>query len=186
MTGLAVRALAIPGLLLVIPRKFADERGIFTETWNSHAFSSIGIDATFVQDNQSVSVAPGTIRGLHFQTPPQAQAKLVRVVAGSVFDVAVDLRRDSPFYGKHCSARLSAAGGEQIYIPQGFAHGFCTLEPQTIVAYKVDSPYAPECDRGFAWNDPDLAIDWPVDASRVVLSAKDAQLGRFSALKAWF
>ncbi len=186
MPELNVRALGIPGVLLVIPHRLADARGYFTETWNSRAFAEAGIEAAFVQDNQSMSVLPGTIRGLHFQTPPHAQAKLVRVVAGAVFDVAVDLRRHSPSYGRYCAATLTAEGGEQLFVPRGFAHGFCTLEPGTIVAYKVDGWYSPGCDRGFAWNDPDLAIDWPVEPANVTTSAKDARLGRFKALESPF
>jgi len=165
--------LAIPAVILVRPRRFGDERGWFMETWSRRVFAEGGIDAEFVQDNQSFSAQVGTVRGLHFQVPPTPQAKLVRVVRGAIFDVAVDLRRGSPTYGRWCGATLTAAGGEQLFVPRGFAHGFCTVEPDTEVAYKVDGPYDPACDRGLAWDDPTLAVTWPVAPGAAVLSAKD-------------
>ena len=175
-----IRTLDLPGLALLRPRQFADSRGSFTETYNEKAFHAAGITARFVQDNQSFSAKRGTIRGLHFQLPPAAQAKLVRVLHGSVYDVAVDLRTGSPTYGRWKGETLTADGGEQLFVPRGFAHAFCTLEPDTIVAYKVDEFYAPASDSGLIWNDPALAIDWPVASQDVVLSDKDRKLGRFA------
>jgi len=175
-----VKTLDIPGLVLLTPRRFADARGYFVETYNEGAFRAAGIAARFIQDNQSYSARRGTIRGLHFQLPPAAQAKLVRVLQGSVYDVAVDLRVGSPAFGRHDGATLTAAGGEQLFIPRGFAHAFCTLEPDTVVAYKVDDYYAPASDSGLIWDDPTLAIQWPVARADVVLSDKDRKLGRFA------
>jgi len=175
-----VKPLAIPGLIQLTPRLFSDTRGHFFETHNDKTFRAAGIATTFVQDNQSYSAKRGTVRGLHFQLPPAAQAKLVRVLQGSVYDVAVDLRVGSPTYGRHDGATLTAAGREQLFVPRGFAHAFCTLEPDTVVAYKVDEFYAPASDSGLIWNDPTLAIKWPVAAQDVVLSDKDQKLGRFA------
>ena len=175
-----VQQLTLPGLVQLTPRLFSDARGHFFESYNEKAFHAAGITARFVQDNQSYSARRGTVRGLHFQLPPAAQAKLVRVLQGSVYDVAVDLRVGSPGYGRYDGATLTAAGCEQLFIPRGFAHAFCTLEPDTVVAYKVDALYAPECDSGIIWNDPTLAIRWPVAAAEVVLSEKDQRLGRFA------
>ena len=176
---LDVRPLAIPDVKILTPRRFADARGYFTETWNRKALHAAGISADFCQDNQSLSRAVGTVRGLHFQMPPYAQAKLVSVLSGRVFDVAVDLRRTSPTFGTYVATELSAADGAQLFIPAGFAHGFCTLDPDTILAYKVDAHYAPEADAGILWRDEDLAIDWPVGANEALLSPKDAVLPRF-------
>jgi dTDP-4-dehydrorhamnose 3,5-epimerase len=170
--------LAIPDVLLVTMRKFADRRGHFMETYSRQNFSRLGIDCDFVQDNQSTSAKRGTVRGLHFQNPPAPQAKLVRVLKGSIFDVAVDIRRGSPTFGRWCSTVVTAEAGEQVFIPRGFAHAFCTLEADTAVAYKVDGYYAPDCESGIIWNDPDIAIDWPVAADDVLLSEKDAVLPR--------
>lgn len=175
-------ALAIPEVILVTPAKFGDDRGFFSETYNAQAFCAAGIDATFVQDNQSLSRQKGVVRGLHFQKPPHAQGKLVRVVRGRILDVAVDIRVGSPTFGRHVSAELSADNWQQLWVPAGFAHAFCTLEADTEVVYKVTDYYAPECDAGILWNDPDLAIDWPVDAADAVLSAKDAVLPRLADL----
>jgi dTDP-4-dehydrorhamnose 3,5-epimerase len=175
-----IRNFDLPGLALLRPRQFADSRGSFTETYNEKAFHAAGITARFVQDNQSFSAKRGTIRGLHFQLPPAAQAKLVRVLRGSVYDVAVDLRAGSPAYGRWVGETLTADGGEQLFVPRGFAHAFCTLEASTVVAYKVDDFYAPASDSGLIWNDPTLAIEWPVAADEVVLSDKDLRLGRFA------
>lgn len=168
-----VTRLAIPDVLVLRPRKFEDARGFFSETYNAGALAGHGVDLTFVQDNQSLSVDRGVVRGLHFQLPPFAQAKLVRVLRGSILDVAVDIRRDSPTFGQHISAIISAEAWNQILVPVGFAHGFCTLEANTEVAYKVSAPYAPQHDRGILWNDPALGIDWPVDGTTAVLSDKD-------------
>jgi dTDP-4-dehydrorhamnose 3,5-epimerase len=172
--------LDLPGLIWLRPRVFEDARGSFAETYNEKTFAAAGISATFVQDNQSVSARRGTIRGLHFQLPPAAQAKLVRVLHGSVYDVVVDLRVGSPAYGRWKGETLTADGGEQLFVPRGFAHAFCTLEPDTIVAYKVDALYAPASDSGLIWNDPTLAIDWPIAPGEVVLSDKDLKLDRFA------
>lgn len=166
----------IPEVRLIKPRRFGDARGYFSETYSAAIFAQFGISAHFVQDNHSLSEKAGVIRGLHFQIPPEAQAKLVRVVRGSVFDVAVDLRKGSPTYGKWCGATLTATGGEQYFIPRGFAHAFCTLEPETEFVYKVDGYYAPACDGGLRWNDPDLAIDWPISPGEISVSDKDAKL----------
>jgi dTDP-4-dehydrorhamnose 3,5-epimerase len=175
-----VKTLALPGLILLTPRRFSDARGYFEETYNETTFRAAGISTHFVQDNQSYSAVPGTIRGLHFQLPPAAQAKLVRVLRGRAYDVAVDLRSGSPTYGRWAAEILSADGGQELFVPRGFAHGFCTLEPDTMVAYKVDDFYSPTRDSGIIWNDPQLAIDWPVAAADAVLSDKDQRLGRFA------
>ena len=177
--------LNLPGLMLLKPRRFSDPRGYFIETYNEKAFAAAGIAAKFVQDNQSLSVETGTVRALHFQLPPAAQAKLVRVLHGSVYDVAIDLRVGSPTYGQSDAAILTAEGGEQIFVPRGFAHGFCTLEPDTVVAYKVDEFYAPASDSGLIWNDPTLAVRWPL-AGDAVLSDKDKTHGRFADFKSPF
>ncbi len=169
----AIEPLALDGVILVRPKKIGDARGYFLESFNARSFAEAGITTTFIQDNQSLSVQPGTIRGLHFQTPPEPQAKLVRVLKGSIFDVAVDLRQGSKTYGKWCAATLTADGAEQLFIPRGFAHGFCTLVPDVEVAYKVDGYYAPQCDAGLRWDDPDIGIEWPVEPGKAVLSDKD-------------
>src|ERR1041384_5984949 len=181
-----VRPLGLPGLQLLKPRRFADARGYFVETYNERTLAAVGIAARFVQDNQSHSKSTGTIRGLHFQVPPATQAKLVRVVQGSVYDVAVDLRTGSPSFGRWEGVTLTAGEGEQLWVPRGFAHGFCTLEADTVVAYKVDAFYATESDSGLIWNDPVLAIDWPVRPDHAVLSDKDLRLGGFADFKSPF
>ena len=178
--SLKVEPLSIAGVLLVTPRRFADTRGYFVETYSQRTFHEAGITTIFRQDNQSLSTARGTIRGLHFQLAPTPQTKLVRVLAGSVFDVAVDLRRDSTTYGRWCSATLTAAVGEALLIPIGFAHAFCTLEPDTLVAYKVDGFYDKAAESGLAWNDPDIGIEWPVPAAEIKVSDKDALLPRLA------
>ena len=138
------RGLGIPGPMLITPRRFQDGRGFFLETWSERDLAALGVRERFVQDNQSLSAAAGTIRGMHFQLPPRAQAKLVRVLRGAVLDVVVDLRHGSPTRGRDVVAGLSAANALQVYVPTGFAHGFCTLEPETEVAYKVSDYYDPE------------------------------------------
>ncbi|MFT0861700.1 dTDP-4-dehydrorhamnose 3,5-epimerase [Ancylobacter sp. G4_0304] len=168
--------LAIPDVVLVEPRRFGDARGYFCETYKKSAFDAFGLDLSFVQDNESLSRVVGVVRGLHFQTPPFAQAKLVRAVRGAIFDVAVDIRKGSSSYGAWVGATLSGENGHQLLVPRGFAHGFCTLEPDTIVAYKVDAPYSQPHDAGILWNDPALAIEWPVAAEAVTLSDKDLAL----------
>ena len=163
-------------ILHIMPKRFGDERGWFSETYNARKLAGHGLDIAFVQDNQSMSSEVGTVRGLHFQTPPHAQAKLVRCVKGAIWDVFVDVRRGSPTYGESFGAILSAENGHQLYGPAGFAHGFVTLEPDSEVFYKVDDYYAPECDGGIAWDDPDLALDWPLPTGGPTLSAKDRNL----------
>jgi dTDP-4-dehydrorhamnose 3,5-epimerase len=181
-----IQSLAIADVKIITPKKFGDERGYFSETYNKQALADAGIEETFVQDNQSLSATRGTVRGLHFQIPPIAQAKLVRVLRGSILDVAVDLRRDSPSYGKYVSAVISAREGNQILVPVGFAHGFCTLEPDTEVFYKVSAPYSPAHDCGISWIDKDIAIDWPVTPADAVLSAKDLALPALADLPDYF
>ena len=178
--------LAIAEVKLLTPKKFGDDRGYFSETWSRRTLAAHGITADFVQDNHSMSRAIGVVRGLHFQTEPHAQDKLIRVLRGSIFDVAVDIRRGSPTYGRHVTARLSAENWAQLWVPRGFAHGFVTLEPDTEVAYKVTADYAPECDRGIAWDDPDLAIAWPLSAATAQLSDKDRRLPRLRDLPVMF
>ena len=175
-----VKLTEIPGILLLKPRFFHDARGYFVETYNARAAHDAELTADFVQDNEALSLKRGTVRALHFQAPPKVQAKLVRVLRGSIFDVAVDLRSGSPAYGRWMSATLTAKGGEQIFVPRGFAHGYCTLEDDTVVAYKVDDYYAPECERGLAWDDPALKVDWPVSPAEAVLSDKDRKLPGFA------
>lgn len=176
------REFPIAGPLLVGARRFGDARGYFSETYSRRDFAALGIHDDFVQDNQSLSATPGTVRGLHFQTAPHPQAKLVRVLRGRILDVAVDLRSGSPTYGHHVAAELSAANGLMLYVPVGFAHGFVTREADTEVAYKVTGYYAPDCDGGVAWNDPSLGIEWGVTADQATLSDKDRRLPTLSAL----
>jgi dTDP-4-dehydrorhamnose 3,5-epimerase len=183
---LEVTSTAIPDVKVLLPKAFGDARGVFSETWNELRFAEHGIKLNFVQDNQSWSAPAGTIRGLHFQSPPKAQDKLVRVVRGRILDVAVDLRRASPTYGRWVAEELSAANRKQLLVPVGFAHGFCTLEPDTEVFYKVTEYYSPANDHGIAWDDPDLAISWPVTKDKAVLSEKDERQPAFSSLPAYF
>lgn len=171
-----VISLNIPEVKLLVPNIFRDGRGWFSETFNRRTFAAISEGTDFVQDNQSLSSAAGTVRGMHFQVKPHVQGKLVRVTAGAIFDVAVDIRHGSPTYGCHVSAELSADNRQQVWIPPGFAHGFCTLERNTSVIYKVSDYFAPDCERGFRWDDADLGIDWPVAASKAVVSEKDRKL----------
>lgn len=168
-----VDPLAIPDVKLVRLDRHGDARGYLVETWNRQAFAAAGIDVDFVQDNESYSKSAGTIRGLHYQRPPRAQAKLIRVLRGAVFDVAVDIRRASPTFGRHVGAQLTAERGELLFVPVGFAHGFCTLEPDTELAYKVSDFYAREHDAGILWNDPGFGIDWPLNGRPPVLSERD-------------
>jgi dTDP-4-dehydrorhamnose 3,5-epimerase len=176
------RPLAIPAVKLIEPTIFRDKRGFFSETYNAKTLATAGIDVRFVQDNHSLSTERGVVRGLHFQAPPHAQDKLVRVTRGSIYDVAVDIRRGSPTFGRHVGVVLSAANWQQLWVPKGFAHGFCTLEPDTEVLYKVTDYYAPESDGGIAWNDPALGIEWPIAAAEAVLSDKDARHPRLADL----
>lgn len=181
-----VQRLAIPDVILFTPPRFGDARGFFSETYNAGRFAAAGLADVFVQDNHSFSAPKGVVRGLHCQIAPHVQGKLVRVVRGAIWDVAVDIRRGSPTYGKHVAAELSAANWSQLWIPGGFLHGFCTLEPDTEVIYKVTDVWNREAERGVIWNDPDLALPWPVAAEAVVLSDKDAVLPRLSACDAWY
>jgi dTDP-4-dehydrorhamnose 3,5-epimerase len=179
--GIDVTSLDIADVKIIKAPKVSDHRGFFSEVYNSRGFASAGIDIDFVQDNHSLSAEKGTVRGLHFQTSPFAQDKLVRVVRGAVFDVAVDLRRGSPTYGKHVSAIISAEEWNQVLVPIGFAHGFMTLEPDTEVIYKVSEYYAPHHEKGLLWNDTDLAIEWPW-VTDAILSDKDRKQPRLSEL----
>ncbi len=167
-----VRNLSLPEVWEIIPKRFGDERGFLSEVWSRRALAVAGIDGDFVQDNHSYSAVAGVLRGLHYQTPPCAQAKLVRVARGSIFDVAVDIRRGSPTFGKWTGVTLSAEKWNQIYVPQGFAHGFLTLEPHCEVLYKVTAPYSPEHDRSIRFDDPAIGIDWPLTGDPI-LSEKD-------------
>ena len=176
----------IPAVKLIRPRRHADARGVFAETYSARVLRSAGITATFVQDNHSISSQKGTVRGLHFQIPPHAQAKLVRVVRGAILDVAVDLRHGSPTFGRHVAAVLTAGDWSTLFVPEGFAHGFCTLEPDTEVVYKASTYYAPTHDRGVRWNAPALGIDWPVTEATATLSEKDRSQPSFAALPPWF
>src|SRR5260370_9825295 len=166
---------AIPSVKVVTPKKHGDARGFFSEVYNRSAWRNVGLDFVFVQDNHSFSAAIGTLRGLHFQTPPFAQDKLVRVARGRVLDVAVDIRRSSPTFGKYVAVELSAENWRQLLVPIGFAHGFVTLEPDAEVLYKTTAPYSAAHDRGIAWDDPDIGIDLPAPAGGPTLSAKDLQ-----------
>ncbi|MBV7522602.1 dTDP-4-dehydrorhamnose 3,5-epimerase [Ensifer sp. ENS12] len=164
---------AIPSVFLITPNRLRDPRGYFAETFRADHFATIAGDYRFVQDNQSMSLGVGTVRGLHFQLAPRAQGKLVSCISGALWDVAVDLRNGSPNYGNFVAAELSEENGRQLWIPPGFAHGFCTLKPKTLISYKVTDYYSPDHDRGLLWNDSALGIDWPVSASEAILSDKD-------------
>ncbi|WP_339950775.1 dTDP-4-dehydrorhamnose 3,5-epimerase [uncultured Albimonas sp.] len=181
-----VEALEIPDVKILKPRKFGDHRGFFSETYNKQALAEAGIDLDFVQDNHSLSGEVGTLRGLHFQTPPFGQDKLVRVVRGAILDVAVDLRKGSPTYGKHVAAEVSAEAWNQILVPVGFAHGFITLTPDVEVIYKVTNYYAPAHDKGLLWSDPALGIDWPLPQGGPILSDKDKVQPKLAEIDAPF
>lgn len=160
-------------VVVITPKRFGDARGYFMETFRQTLFEEHIGRQIFVQDNQSMSVQAGTVRGLHFQLDPMAQGKLVRCFAGALLDVAVDIRHGSPSYGKHVAVELTAENGRQLWVPPGFAHGFCTLLPNTEISYKVTNYYSAEHDRGLQWNDPKLGIAWPVDEASALLSDKD-------------
>lgn len=178
--------LAIEGVILITPSKYADERGFVSETYSArHLEPHIG-PVRFVQDNHALSVFAGTLRGLHFQTPPAEQGKLVRVIRGAAYDVVVDIRRGSPTFGRHVAVELTAENWRQLWVPPGFAHGFYTLQPQTEVEYKLTGYYNPEHDRGIAWDDPALAIPWPVTDGGPLLSAKDRAQPRLADLAPYF
>lgn len=165
--------LTIPDVLLIKPKRFGDNRGYFMETYRQNLFEEHAGSVAFVQDNRSFSAEVGTVRGLHFQLAPKAQGKLVSCAAGALLDVAVDIRQGSPTYGRYVAAELTAENGEQLWVPAGFAHGFCTLVADTIISYKVTDYYSPELDRGVLWSDPEIGIDWPVTTESAVLSDKD-------------
>jgi len=173
---------SIPDVLLIEPKQFGDDRGFFSEVWKRSALATQRFTVDFVQDNHSLSREVGVLRGLHFQRPPTAQGKLVRVVRGRILDVAVDIRQDSPTYGQHVACELSAENWQQLWVPRGFAHGFLTLEPDTEVLYKVDAEYDPATDGGIAWDDPALGVDWPLPAAGPVLSEKDRKALRLSEI----
>lgn len=183
--SLKVEELGLSGLKLITPKRFGDARGFFSETYNARAFADADIDYAFVQDNHSLSPQPGTIRGLHFQAPPHSQAKLVRVTRGAIFDVAIDIRRGSPTFGRHIAVELSAENWAQLLVPVGFVHGFSTLVPDTEVLYKVTDYWAPHAEMGILWNDPELGIKWPAFAGAQV-SPKDAALPKFHDFKSPF
>jgi dTDP-4-dehydrorhamnose 3,5-epimerase len=171
---------------IITPTRHFDHRGFFSETYKRAVFEELGLSLDFVQENHSLTTYVGTVRGLHFQSSPFGQCKLVRVTRGSIFDVAVDIRRSSPAYGDHVAIELSASNWRQLLVPIGFAHGFCTLEPDTEVLYMVTAPYSPTHDHGLAWDDPALAIHWPVSSTRAILSAKDRQHPLLNILPAYF
>lgn len=176
-----VRELGLEGVLEIRPRRFSDDRGYFSETYNAEAFAAAGIDLFFVQDNHSFSVKKGVLRGLHYQLPPRAQDKLVRVTKGAILDVAVDIRRHSPDFGKWIALEVSAEKWNQILVPKGFAHGFVTLSDDTEVLYKVTDLYSPEHDRSIRFDDPDIGIEWPLPAEALVFSGKDRNAPRLHA-----
>lgn len=169
----------LQGVVIVEPQRFGDHRGFFSETYNKARLAEAGLALDFVQDNHSLSQEVHTVRGLHYQSPPHAQDKLVRVTRGRILDVAVDIRRGSPTLGRYVAVELSAENWRQLLVPAGFAHGFCTLEQACEVIYKVTDYYAPECDAGIQWNDPDLGIAWPVTKGQAIVSQKDAGLPSF-------
>jgi dTDP-4-dehydrorhamnose 3,5-epimerase len=179
----SVTDLAIPDVKLIASAPLKDARGFLAETYRRDDFAAVGIDCEFVQDNHSGSSAAGTVRGLHFQIAPYAQAKLLRVLTGRIFDVCVDLRRSSPTYGRHVAIELGADRGVQLYVPVGFAHGFCTLEPNTEVFYKVSNIYSPAHERSLFWADPALDISWPVSVQAAVLSERDKSAPLFASLR---
>ncbi len=181
-----IEPLDIPAVKLIVPARHGDHRGFFSEVYNRNGLAQAGIDIDFVQDNHSLSAERGTVRGLHFQVPPFAQDKLVRVTRGSVFDVAVDLRRGSPTFGRHATVVLTAREGNQVLVPAGFAHGLMTLEADTEVLYKVSDYYAPSHDRGILWNDPALGIPWPLEEADAVLSDKDRLQPRLAVFESPF
>lgn len=178
--------LEIPDVVLISPKKIGDRRGYFMESFRQDRFRSEVGEVEFVQENRSFSSSAGTIRGLHFQTPPKAQGKLVSCAMGELLDVAVDIRKGSPTFGRHVFAKLTADGGEQLWVPPGFAHGFCTLTTDVIISYKVTDYYSPDHDRGLLWCDEALGIDWPVNAGTEILSDKDKVQPRLCDLMSGF
>jgi len=183
---LSVEATAIPDVKIITPKKHGDHRGFFSEVYKQSEMAEAGIGLAFVQDNHSLSAQVGTLRGLHFQSAPFAQEKLVRVARGRILDVAVDIRSSSPTFGQHVAVELSAENWKQIFVPIGFAHGFVTLEPDTEVLYKVTAPYAPQNDHGLAFDDPALGIDWRLPPGALTLSSRDREHPRLAELQRWF
>jgi len=181
-----IEALAIPEVKLITPPKFGDTRGFFSETWSAAKLKAQGFDENFVQDNHSFSASPGTIRGLHCQVAPSIQGKLVRVIKGAIWDVAVDIRQGSPTFGKWVAAELSEENWAQLWIPGGFLHGFCTTAPNTEVIYKVTGDYNKDAERAVIWSDPTLALPWPVTPGEDALSAKDKLAPPFNPADVWF
>jgi dTDP-4-dehydrorhamnose 3,5-epimerase len=183
---LEFRPTDLPGVLLVATRWFEDDRGAFTETWNGQRWREAGVDVDFVQDNHVSSRRAGTLRGMHFQRPPMAQAKLVRVVRGAIWDVVIDLRAASPTYGRWMAAELSEANRLQVFIPVGFAHGYVSLTDDSEVFYKVGAPYSPAHEAGIAWDDPALGIPWPIKAEDVTIADRDRKLPKLAEMGAIF
>ena len=181
-----IERLAIPEVLVVTPVRHGDSRGFFSETWKQSAYAEAGIPGPFIQDNHAASTSKYVVRGLHCQIGPNAQGKLVRVVRGAIWDVAVDARRGSPTFGHRAGAELTADNWKQLWCPPGFLHGYCTLTEDTEVIYKVTAPYDRAAERGAIWNDPTLAVPWPIDPAAAVLSEKDLLLPRWSGQEAWF
>jgi dTDP-4-dehydrorhamnose 3,5-epimerase len=181
-----VESLAIADVKLITPPRFQDPRGFFSETWNQRRFAEVGIPGPFIQDNHAVSTEAGVLRGLHCQIGQNAQGKLVRVVKGAIYDVAVDIRHGSPTFGKYVGTTLSAENWSQLWVPEGFLHAYCTLTAESEVIYKVTGDYDKAAERGVIWNDPQIGIDWPVSAQAVILSDKDKVLPRLSDCPIWF
>lgn len=183
---LTITPTEIPAVKIIEPKRFGDHRGYFCEVWNRRRFAELGVDIEFVQDNESCSPVAGTVRGLHFQKSPNPQDKLIRVIAGRILDVAVDIRHGSPTYGRHVAVELSAQNNRQLLVPIGFAHGLCTLEDNTIVAYKVSGYYSTGDDLGLAFDDPDLGIKWPFPPEKAQVSDKDGKQPRLKDLPHYF
>ena len=175
----------IPGVLLITPPRYLDDRGFFSETWNERRFIEAGIRGPFVQDNHACSADRGVVHELHLQIAPNAQGKLIRVVRGSIWDVAVDIRHGSPTYGRHVGVVLSVENWQQLWVPAGLLHGYCTLEPDTEVIYKVTAPWDRQAERGVIWNDPSLAIPWPIAPGEAILSDKDRALPLLAECGEW-
>jgi dTDP-4-dehydrorhamnose 3,5-epimerase len=181
-----IERLSIEDIFLIVPTKHRDQRGYFSETYRSAFLEAAGVHTEFIQDNHVHSSDLGVLRGLHFQIPPRAQGKLIRCIRGSILDVAVDIREGSPTYGQHVAVELSAANWKQIWVPPGFAHGYLTLEADCEVIYKVTNYYAPDCERGLAWDDPSLGIDWRLPSADLILAEKDRQNPRLAEIEAFF
>ena len=177
---------ALSGVVILTPARFGDHRGFFSESWSRKVMAEHGIDLDFVQDNHSLSAKVGTVRGLHFQTAPHAQDKLVRCGRGALVDVAVDIRHGSPTFGQSVAVELTAENGRQLLVPKGFAHGFVTLQPDTEICYKCSDYYAPDCDAGVRWNDPALGVDWGIEEADAVLSEKDTKAPLLADLPVYF